>query len=189
MKSDGTKGLLIVLSGPSGCGKDTVLRELKKIDGSLAVSVSATTRKPRACDAEGVNYYFLSEDEFTEKIENGDFVEYVRYNNYYYGTLVSELETKLAAGKTVVMVIEVRGAANIIDKYPDALSIFLMPPSLDVLEERLRGRGTEMEDDILYRLKTAELEMQESSHYKYVIISETIEKTVNTVYNIIKGWS
>ena len=189
MKSTDAKGVMVVLSGPSGCGKDTVLNRLLEMDSRIKPSVSATTRKPRSDEKEGESYYFLTKDAFEEKIENGDFIEYVQYDDNYYGTLKSEVEREINLGNVVVLVIEVKGAANIISKFPDALSIFLMPPSTGILEERLRHRGTDDEQTIRKRLAIAADEMEKSRIYKHVVVNDDLDKAVCTIYDIIKVYA
>lgn len=183
------KGIMVVLSGPSGCGKDTVLNRLLQMDEKIKPSVSATTRAPRRDEVENVSYYYLTRDDFEKKIENGEFVEYVCYDGNYYGTLQSEVDRVMNNGDTVVLVIEVKGAANIIAKYPEALSIFLMPPSPDVLEERLRQRGTDDEETIRKRLQIAVDEMEKSRLYRHVVVNDNLDETVQTVYDLIKLYS
>lgn len=181
-------GALIVLSGPSGCGKDTVMRALLERDSNIRVSVSATTRAPREDEADGVDYYYFSIDEFEQKIEENEFIEYVQYAGNYYGTLKSEVNRLIDEGKKVVLVIEVKGAANIIARYPDCLSIFLMPPSLKILADRLRSRGTDTEDEITKRLSLAEDEIEKSTHYKYVVVNDDLATAIDKVYDIIKTY-
>lgn len=189
MNSTDAKGVMVVLSGPSGCGKDTVLNRLLEMDSRIKPSVSATTRKPRCDEIEGFSYYFLTKDVFEQKIEDGEFIEYVQYDNNYYGTLKTEVEREIRAGNVIVLVIEVKGAANIISKYPDALSIFLMPPSTTILEERLRNRGTDDENTIKKRLAIAADEMEKSRIYKHVVVNDDLDKAVSTIYDIIKVYA
>ena len=189
MNTDGNKGVMVVLSGPSGCGKDTVLNRLLEMDKTIKPSVSATTRSPRRDEVEGESYYFLSKEDFEQKIEDGDFIEYVQYDNNYYGTLKSEVTRVTDNGGVIVLVIEVKGAANIIAKYPEAVSVFLMPPSKDILEERLRKRGTDDEDTIRKRLLIAADEMEKSRIYRHVVVNDDLDKTVSTVYDIIKMYA
>lgn len=183
------KGVMVVLSGPSGCGKDTVLNRLTAMDSRIIPSVSATTRAPRSDETEGVSYYFITKDEFEQKIEDDEFIEYVQYNGNYYGTLKSEIDNAVENGKIIILVIEVKGAANIISKFPDAVSVFLMPPSADILEERLRNRGTDSEQTIKERLQIATCEMEKSRLYKHIVINDELDKAVNTIYDIINMYS
>lgn len=178
---------LVVVSGPAGVGKDTVVAKLLEIDESFSLSVSATTRAPRGNEQHGVNYYYFSTDEFTSMIENDEFIEYAKYGSNYYGTLKSDVENRIADGKTVILVIEVKGAANIKKLYPESLSIFVMPPSDTELESRLRGRQTESEADIVKRLDIAKSEMQESVNYDFIIVNDDLENAVNDAYRIIKN--
>lgn len=178
---------LVVVSGPSGAGKDTVVAKLLERDDSFSLSVSATTRAPRGNEQNGIEYYFFSVDEFLKKIDNDEFIEHEQYGANHYGTLKSDVEKRLADGKKVILVIEVKGAANIKKMYPDSLSIFIMPPSLEVLEHRLRGRKTESEADIQKRLGIAAEEMKKSVDYDFVVINDALEDAVNDAYKIIKN--
>ena len=178
---------LVVVSGPAGVGKDTVVAKLLEIDDSFSLSVSATTRAPRGTEQHGVNYYYFSTDEFTSMIDNDEFIEYAKYGANYYGTLKSDVENRIADGKTVILVIEVNGAANIKKLYPESLSIFVMPPSDEELESRLRGRQTESEADIIRRLDIARSEMLESKNYDFIIVNDELENAVNDAYRIIKN--
>ena len=150
---------LLVVSGPSGAGKDTVVSRMMQKHPEIEISVSATTRAPRAGETDGENYYFLTNEQFEEKIDRGEMLEYVNYCGKYYGTPKSEVDARLDRGTTVVLVIEVVGAANIKKLYPESTLIFIMPPSMDELRARLRGRGTESEEAIAGRLKRAEEEL------------------------------
>ena len=176
----------IIISGPSGCGKDTVVAELHKLDQRIVTAVSATTRAPRDGEIDGVDYYFISEKEFKEKIASGDFLEYASYNGKYYGTLKSEVKRLGDEGKYCVLVIEVCGGANIISLYPDCISVFLMPPSIEELERRLRKRGSESDENIRKRLEIAKTEIERRDIYKYVIVNDALDKTVDEIYNIIE---
>lgn len=178
---------LVVVSGPAGVGKDTVVANLLEKYDCFSLSVSATTRAPRGTEQHGINYYYFSQDEFLAKIENNEFIEYAKYGSNYYGTLRSDVEERIRNGKTVILVIEVNGAANIKKIYPDSLSIFVMPPSEEILEQRLRGRQTECEADIQKRLAIAQSEMQERVNYDFIIVNDELEKAVNDAYEIIKN--
>lgn len=186
MNSETAQGMLVVLSGPSGSGKDTILNKLMKLEPKVASTVSATTRKPRSNEIDGESYHFLTTAEFEQKIAEDAFVEYVRYGDNYYGTLKSEVDALLRKGLVTVLVIEVRGAAEIIKKYPEAVSIFLVAPSHAVLESRLRGRAEENEEEIKKRLTIAYTEMERCRDYKYLVINDILEDAVRHIYEIIQ---
>lgn len=177
---------LIIVSGPSGAGKDTIVNRLIALDDSFSISVSATTRAPRGKEKHGVDYYFYSADQFAEKIKNNEFIEYTNYGSNYYGTLKSDVADRVKNGKTVILVIEVQGAENVKNMYPDALSVFIMPPSEEVLEQRLRFRKTDSEEAITRRLNIAKKEIKKSSGYDYIVVNGELETAVEKVYTIIK---
>ena len=162
------KGLLLVISGPAGSGKGTVNAKLLERD-DFAYSVSATTRAPRPGEVDGINYYYISHEEFKDNIENGRMLEYTNYCGNYYGTLKSEAERILKSGKNLILEIEVDGAMQVKSKYPDAVLIMLLPPSYSVQEERLRTRGTETEDKIKERLEETKKEVPLFNEYSYVV--------------------
>lgn len=162
------KGLLIVVSGPAGSGKGTVCAHLLKT-GNFAFSVSATTRAPRPGEENGVNYHFISKEDFKSRIENGDMLEYTEYCGNFYGTPKKEAEEVLASGKNLILEIEVEGAKNIKAKYPEAILILLLPPSFATQEQRLRDRGTETEEKILARLEQTKNELLFADAYDYVV--------------------
>ena len=162
------KGLMIVVSGPAGSGKGTVNAHLIAT-GDYCFSVSATTRAPRPGEIDGVNYHYISKDEFQSRIASGDMLEYTEYCGNYYGTPKKEAEAVLASGKNLLLEIEVEGARNIKAKYPDAVLVLLLPPSHSVQEQRLRSRGTESEDKILLRLARAKEEITFADCYDYVV--------------------
>ncbi len=178
-------GRLLIISGPSGCGKNTVFDALALRDSQIGQTISATTRKPRDGERDGVDYYFITEDDFLNKVNNNEFVEYVHYATSYYGTLRSEIDRVLRLYKKVAMVIEVNGALNIKKMYPEAVSVFLMPPSKEVLVERINCRGTMDADELSRRMRTAEEEMQQSDKYDYVVVNDVLEKAVDEIYNIL----
>lgn len=164
------RGRLVVVSGPSGVGKGTVLKYVLERD-DFVYSVSATTRNPREGELDGVNYFFMSRDKFEEMITNGELIEYAEYNGNYYGTPKFFVEEMLASGKNVILEIEVKGAMQVKKVMPDATFIFIAPESREILEARLRGRGTETDDVIAGRLKIAENEIKACLMYDYIAIN------------------
>ena len=177
---------LVVVSGPSGAGKDTVVRGVLDKDSGISLAVSATTRSVRGTEQDGVDYYFLTEEEFLRKIENDEFIEHAQYGSNYYGTLKSDVQMRIADGKIVVLVIEVQGAENIRKMYPQSHSVFIMPPSVEVLENRLRNRKTETEEAIQKRLAIAKGEIAKSVDYDFVVINDDLSVAVDNLHNIIK---
>ena len=181
----GNKGVLVLFSGPSGVGKDTVLEIVLNKDTSLQKSVSCTTRGIRENEVEGKDYYFISVPEFEKMIENQEVLEFTRYGENLYGTPKAPIDKWLSEGKTVILKIEVEGADNIKKLYPDSVGIFIMPPSMEVLEQRLRSRGTEDETDILKRLEIAKNEIGHSKVYDYLVVNDELEKTSENVLDIL----
>ena len=181
------KGMLLVLSGPSGSGKDTVIAELMKLGYNMIQSVSMTTRAPRDGEIDGVDYIFSDTDSFTWAIENGRMLEYAKYGVNYYGTPKEPVDNFLNEGKIVILKIDVQGCENIKKIYPDALSVFITPPSMAVLEKRLRRRATDSEEDILRRLNIAKGELQKIPLYDYVVINDELEKAVTDIETIINA--
>jgi guanylate kinase len=168
------QGLLIVVSGPAGSGKGTTLKHIfasPKHGKKYTFSVSATTRAPRPGEVDGVNYHFLSREEFESRIARGELLEYTEYCGNYYGTLKKETEAVLQSGQNLVLEVEVEGAMNVKRVYPDAVTIMLLPPSFQKQEERLRGRGTETEEKIQMRLGAARREMEYAPQYNYQIVN------------------
>ncbi len=180
------KGLLIVVSAPSGCGKGTVLHEILK-DESFYCSVSATTRKPREGEINGVNYYFLSKEEFEQKIKDDAMLEYAQYCENYYGTLKQEVDSNLEKGKNVILEIDVQGAMQIKKQRPEGVFIFMLPPSVKELERRLRKRGTETDDVIALRVAEAEGEIKQASKYDYVMVNAALEDAVEDFKTIVNA--
>lgn len=181
------KGLLIVYSGPSGVGKGTILQPLiKEKDLKLCFSVSMTTRKPRAGEIDGKEYFFVSREKFEEAIKNNELLEHAEFVGNYYGTPLNYVEQQRNKGYNVVLEIEVEGAKQVLDKCKDATSIFILPPSIEELEKRIRGRKTEDEITIQKRLNKAKLELGEAKNYKYTIVNESIEDSQNKLREIIK---
>ena len=181
-------GQIIVISAPSGAGKDTVVRELmKKNSTNRWVSVSATSRLPREGEKEGVDYYFLSKEDFEAKIDEGFFIEYTNYAGNYYGTPKKYIKEKLEQGIDVILIIEIEGASNIKKLIPEALFIFIMPPSLKELVRRLKKRGTETNEKIIKRFHTAYKEINEVTKYNYVVVNDELDEAVEKVESIIKA--
>ncbi|MCQ2344158.1 MAG: guanylate kinase [Paludibacteraceae bacterium] len=178
---------LIVFSAPSGCGKSTIISELRKRGVSFAFSISATSRKPRGEEKDGVEYYFLTPEQFRTKIAENCFVEYEEvYKDQFYGTLKSEVERLLRQGTNVLFDIDVKGALNIKRFYGDkAVLIFIMPPSVEELSRRLHSRGTESEELIQKRLSRAEFEMSFSPQFDHCVVNDNLEDAVSKVYDII----
>ncbi len=175
---------LLVVSGPSGAGKDTVVRRMMEKHPEIEISVSATTRAPRNGEQEGVDYYFMSNAAFEEKIKRGEMLEYVHYCDRYYGTPKSEVDCRLSANTPVVLVIEVIGAANIKRIYPDSTLVFIMPPSLEELSRRLHGRGTESEKVIQKRLSRAREEIERREQYDFSVVNDDVDRCAEEVYSI-----
>ncbi len=181
------KKQLIVFSGPSGVGKGTVLKSFMEGRDDIALSISATTRGPRAGEEHGVHYYFLTKEEFEERIEKDLMLEYAQYNSNYYGTPKDKVDEALAQGKDMILEIEVQGALKVKEKCPNALMIFVMPPSWEVLRDRLTGRGTEDAETIEKRLKIAKQEIAQAVHYDYILVNDTVEAAAARLETIIEA--
>lgn len=179
------KGILVVVSGFSGAGKGTVMKRLmEKYDG-YALSVSATTRKPRPGEEDGREYFFRTRDEFEKLIEEDALLEYARYVENYYGTPRSYVEEQLQAGRNVILEIEIQGAMKIKEKIPEALLVFVTPPTVEELERRLTGRGTETAQVIADRLARAGVEAEGMGQYDYILVNDTVEECVDHLHQII----
>ena len=179
------RGVLIVLSGPSGTGKDSILRELKSLRDDFEISVSCTTRCPREGEVHGKDYYFLMESEFMNKVAAGDMLEWAKFCGNYYGTPKHELENRLKAGLNVILEIEVQGAAQVIKNSSEAVSIFVLPPSVDVLKERLKNRGSDSPEAIEMRTREAEREIGLAENYDYVVVNDDLKECANDISKII----
>ncbi len=180
------RGLLIVISGPSGVGKDTLIRRLLELDKNLRYSVSCTTRAPRPGEIDGVNYTFVTHEKFQQLIDQGAFLEYATYDGNLYGTVHERVEKAREAGHDIVLKIEVQGAEQVRAKAPDALFIFVVPPSTQELERRQEMRNSESARDMASRRKIAEREMTYISRYDHVVVNDELERAVAEVLAIIR---
>ena len=182
------KGLLVVVSGPSGAGKDTVVGELlKRDDSNIWVSISMTSRLPRGKEVNGKDYFFVTKEEFEENIKKGNFLEYATYNDNYYGTPKHKIDEYLNKGIDVILIIEIQGALQIKELIPEALFIFIMPPSMEELRDRLVNRGTDSPDKIITRFKRAYEEINEVTKYNYVVVNDEVNKACDKVASILKA--
>lgn len=180
------KGTLVLFSGPSGVGKDTVLEVVLNKNKDLQKSVSLTTRAIRENEIDGKDYYFISQSDFDNMVKNNEVLEFAQYGKNFYGTPKAPIDKWLDEGKTIILKIEVQGAKKIKELYPEAVGIFIMPPSMEELEKRLRFRGTESEDDIQRRLDIAKSEIENSVDYDYLVINDEIGLASDNVLNIVK---
>ena len=180
-----SRGLLLVVSGPSGVGKGTVLGEVMAENGNIFYSVSATTRKPRDGEVDGKNYFFITKEQFEQNIKDGKMLEYATYCNNYYGTPQAAVEQMRDEGKDVLLEIEAQGALQVMKKCPDAVSIFIEPPSMEELRKRLTERKTESNEVIENRLKKAEEEMALAHHYQHRVVNDMVEVAKNKINKII----
>ena len=176
---------LFVVSGAAGTGKDSVVKALREAHPEIEKTVSATTRAPRPGEQEGVDYYYRTREQFQQLIENDQVVEHNFYNGNYYGTLREEVDKRLAARKVVVLVIDVHGAANIRRMFPGATTVFLLPPSVEELERRLRSRGDTSEEQIKMRLERASWEMEQRSWYDYTVVNDDAKRCAEEILTII----
>ncbi len=180
------KGLLMIISGFSGTGKGTVVNSLlDKYGDSYALSISATTRAPRSGEEHGREYFFKTREEFELMISNNELIEYAQYVDNFYGTPKKYVEEKLESGSNVILEIEIQGALQVKKMYPEAVLIFLFPPSVDELEKRLKTRGTETDAVISERMSRACKEIEYAYDYDYIVVNDTIEECVDTIHNII----
>jgi len=178
---------LIIITGPSGVGKGTVVKELLDRNKDIWLSISATTRNPRVGEKDGLNYYFISEERFKDMIDKKEFLEWAQFAGNYYGTPLSTVNEKIEKGFIVLLEIEVEGAKQIKEKFPESLSIFLLPPSKEELEKRIRNRGTEKEEAIDRRLSRANYEIASSDEFDFVLTNHDVDETVKEVFKIIKS--
>ncbi len=179
------KGLLVVVCGPSGVGKGTICREIVGRNENVYVSISATTRKPRKGETDGVHYYYKTEQEFENMIESDELLEWAKYCKNYYGTPKTSIETMLDDGKDVILEIDVQGALQVKRNFPDGILIFILPPSLNELKDRIVGRGTESDDVIHARLLAAKGELKHVNEYDYIIVNDKLHHAVSSLESII----
>jgi guanylate kinase len=175
-----------VITGPSGVGKGTLIRGLLARAPELGLSVSATTRAPRPGEEDGVDYHFLTPDEFEARVNTGDFVEHAEYSGNRYGTLRSELERRLAEGEGVVLEIEVQGARQVRAAMPDAVAVFIAPPSREALRARLVGRGTDSAEQVEARLRTAERELEAQPEFGHVVVNDRLEQATEDLIRVVR---
>ena len=180
------RGMLVLYTGSSGVGKGTIMQELLKRDKNIRLSVSNTTRPPREGEIDGVHYNFVTKEQFESLIQKDGYLEYAEYCGNYYGTPKQQVEDLLNQGYDVFLEIEVCGGLQIMEKYPDVLSIFVLPPSMDTLEKRLRDRNTEDEETILERLGQAKREIGCKDKYKYVVVNDKLDDAVDEILDILK---
>ncbi|SHI73222.1 guanylate kinase [Dethiosulfatibacter aminovorans DSM 17477] len=180
-----TKGLLIVVSGPSGAGKGTLCKELIRRNNEIELSISCTTRDPRGKEVDGVNYYFISTEEFESRIENNDFLEYAQVYGNYYGTPKWKVLELIDKGVDVILEIDIQGALKVKEEYPDGVFVFVLPPSLQELKERITSRGTDSKDAIIKRMDCAYEELSYAFKYDYAIVNDYVESAVDKIEAII----
>lgn len=185
MEQNEKKGTLFVIAGPSGVGKGTLVKSFLEKNPQVKFSVSATTRNPRPGEQNGVNYYFIDKETFKKSVENNEFLEWAEFAGNCYGTYIKTIEDVTNDGYNIILEIEVQGAAQVKTKVKDAVSIFIIPPSFEDLEKRLRGRNTESEESVLKRLAESKKECAQKDKFDYIIINDQIEKAVTELENII----
>lgn len=181
------RGLLIVISGPSGAGKGTICSELRKEMPNLVYSVSMTTRDPRVGEKEGINYFFRTKEQFEELLAQGDFLEYAKVYDNYYGTPKAHVMELLDEGKHVILEIDIQGAMQVKDAFSDGVFIYIVPPSLSVLSNRLNGRGTDAQDVINKRLSLASSELALAHRYDYIVVNDILDEAVEKVASILRA--
>ena len=179
------KGKLYIISAPSGTGKSTVINKMLELRPGIFFSVSATTRAPRQGEVDGVNYLFMTREQFEAMIERGEFLEHAEYVGNCYGTPLLPITEHLEQGTDALLDIEVQGFRQIKAKMPEAVSVFIVPPSLEELERRLRGRGTDSDETIAKRLETAKIELQTADDYDYVVVNDEVDRTAGEILSIM----
>lgn len=187
MIKENEQGILIVVSGPSGCGKSTIDQKLIESRDDTVMSISDTTRSPRGDEKDGTSYNFISTEEFEQKIKDNKYLEYaIVHSNKYYGTPIEHIDELLSKGKNIILEIDIEGARKVNEKRPDAVFVFIMPPSMEILKKRLIGRKTETKEQVVERFKTAYKEINEVSKYNYVIVNDDIEESLLKMNSIIE---
>ena len=183
------KGILLIVSGPAGSGKGTVVSKLIRAHEEIALSVSATTRQPRPGEQNGVHYHFITKDDFEKRIKNGEILEYTTYCENYYGTPLKEVNEALLSGKDIILEIEVDGAMQVKKKLPEAVTVMLTPPDKETLENRLRSRGTETDEVIAWRLERAKEEIALMPEYDYSVVNEDgrADECADLIYSILRA--
>lgn len=179
------KGLLIVVSGPSGAGKGTICKALLEKHDDLFISVSATTRQPRAGEVDGVNYHFITKEDFIKKVEKKDFLEYAEVYGNYYGTPKSKVEEMLDSGKNVILEIDIQGALKVKENFKEGVFIFILPPSMEELKQRIIKRGSETPESLMRRFKSAYQEINYISKYNYAVVNDVVDVAVSKIEGII----
>jgi len=180
-----TRGLLIVITGPSGAGKGTICKELLNKNDDLYISVSATTRNPRNGEIDGVNYYFIDRSEFMKKIEADDFLEYAEVYGNFYGTPKSKVEEMLLSGKNVILEIDIQGALKVKENSKEGIFVFILPPSMEELKQRIIKRGSETTESLMTRFKSAYQEINYVSKYNYAVVNDQVEEAVKKIEAIL----
>lgn len=181
------RGLLIVISGPSGAGKGTICKRFMEKNKDVMLSVSATTRSPRAGEVEGINYFFMSKEQFVEKIESNDFLEYAEVYDNYYGTPKSNVEEMLQNGKDVILEIDIQGALKVKENTREGVFVFILPPSMEELKQRIINRGSETNESLMKRFKSAYKEINFISKYNYAVVNDKVEIAVEKLEAIISA--
>ncbi|WP_300383977.1 guanylate kinase [Clostridium sp.] len=187
MEYNNNKGVLIVISGPSGAGKGSICKELIEKHNNIYISVSATTRSPRIGEIEGVNYYFLKRDEFEEKVKNNGFIEYANVHDNYYGTPKLNVEKMINEGKDVILEIDIQGALQVKENFKEGVFIFILPPSMEELKRRIIKRGSETQESLMTRFKNAYKEINYISKYNYAVVNDDLNLAVSKVEAIINA--
>ena len=182
-----TRGILIVVSGFAGSGKGTLMKEIMEQYDNYALSISATTRQPRGAEVDGREYFFKTKEEFEKMIAQGDLIEYANYVGNYYGTPKTYVEEQLASGKDVILEIEIQGALTVKEKFPETLLLFVTPPNVTILKERLVGRGTETMDVVEQRMRRASEEAEGIMSYDYILVNDDLQTCVEQMHHIIQS--